>query len=260
MIVSAVLNLALGAVGLPFWSRAAAAETQRQGAVDAQLHEDRPGVHGTVADDPALPRVLLIGDSISIGYTTEVRKRLAGKANVHRPPCNCQHTGHGLENIDTWLGTGRWDVIHFNWGIWDTHMLDKTGKISRIRHEVTDGSLRQRFTPAEYGDNLRRLTDRLQTTGATLIWATTTPVLFRTGERLNAVPALNEVADGLMREKGIVTNDLYGFVLPNAAAWQKEDRCHFNEVGNRELGGKVAEEIERALARRNRKQEKREAP
>ena len=37
-----------------------------------------------VTDDPKLPRVLLIGDSISIGYTIPVRKLLEGKANVHR--------------------------------------------------------------------------------------------------------------------------------------------------------------------------------
>ena len=42
----------------------------------------------TVVDDPALPRVLLIGDSISIGYTVPVRKALAAQANVHRIPEN----------------------------------------------------------------------------------------------------------------------------------------------------------------------------
>ena len=35
-------------------------------------------------DDPTLPRVLIIGDSISIGYTPRVRRLLEGKANVHR--------------------------------------------------------------------------------------------------------------------------------------------------------------------------------
>src|SRR5689334_22631584 len=39
-----------------------------------------------VKDDPKLPRVLLIGDSISINYTLPTRKLLAGKANVHRNP------------------------------------------------------------------------------------------------------------------------------------------------------------------------------
>ena len=37
-----------------------------------------------VLDDPKLPRVLLIGDSVSRGYTLAARKYLAGKANVHR--------------------------------------------------------------------------------------------------------------------------------------------------------------------------------
>lgn len=45
---------------------------------------------GPVADDPDLPRVLLIGDSISIGYTKPTRQLLAGKANVHRVPSNRQ--------------------------------------------------------------------------------------------------------------------------------------------------------------------------
>ena len=67
-----------------------------------------------VKDDPALPRVLLIGDSISIGYTVPVRAALAGKANVHRPRTNCGPTSRGVENIDAWLGDEQWDVIHFN--------------------------------------------------------------------------------------------------------------------------------------------------
>ena len=38
-----------------------------------------------IQDNPALPRVLLIGDSISIGYTLPVRELLDGRANLHRP-------------------------------------------------------------------------------------------------------------------------------------------------------------------------------
>ena len=41
-----------------------------------------------IKDVPGLPRVLLIGDSISIGYTLPTRQRLIGVANVHRPPMN----------------------------------------------------------------------------------------------------------------------------------------------------------------------------
>ena len=57
-----------------------------------------------VKDQEGLPRVLLIGDSISIGYTLPVRELLKGKANVHRPSTNCGPTSRGVSGIDQWLG------------------------------------------------------------------------------------------------------------------------------------------------------------
>src|SRR5262249_23387958 len=65
-----------------------------------------------VQDDPKLPRVLLIGDSVSRGYTQAARKALAGKANVHRAPENCGPTANGLNKLDVWLGDRHWKVIH----------------------------------------------------------------------------------------------------------------------------------------------------
>ncbi|MGH9342569.1 MAG: SGNH/GDSL hydrolase family protein, partial [Terriglobia bacterium] len=72
-----------------------------------------------VKDDPGLPRVLLIGDSISIYYTITVRNSLKGKANVHHIPVNGGNTEFALNHLDDWLGIGKWDVIHFNWGLHD---------------------------------------------------------------------------------------------------------------------------------------------
>ena len=46
-------------------------------------------------DDPKLPRVMIIGDSISVGYTDEVRRLLAGKANVHRVAGNAGPSSSG---------------------------------------------------------------------------------------------------------------------------------------------------------------------
>ena len=87
-----------------------------------------------VKDDPALPRVLLIGDSVSRGYTQAVRKALAGKANVHRAPENCGPTANGLRKIDIWLADGKWDVIHFNFGIHDrnTPIPDYTARLEKL--------------------------------------------------------------------------------------------------------------------------------
>lgn len=84
-------------------------------------------VYAPITDVAGLPRVLLIGDSISIGYTLAVRELLADKANVHRPPTNCGPTIQGVKQIDAWLGDGRWDVIHFNFGLHDLKIMDEQG-------------------------------------------------------------------------------------------------------------------------------------
>jgi hypothetical protein len=57
-----------------------------------------------------LPRVLLLGDSISMGYDKPARERLAGKASVHRPSENCQSTQRALKRIDAWLGNASGSV------------------------------------------------------------------------------------------------------------------------------------------------------
>ncbi len=114
-----------------------------------------------VNDDPALPRVLLIGDSISIGYTLPTRRSLQGKANVHRIPVNGGPTIDGLEQLDRWIGSGKWDVIHFNWGLHDLKFMDDG------QHQVAID---------KYEAHLRDLVGRLKRTGAALIWASTTPV------------------------------------------------------------------------------------
>ena len=70
-------------------------------------------------DKLGLPRVLIIGDSISIGYTPRVRKILDGRANVHRPKTNCKWSAFGDQKINEWIGNEKWDLIHFNFGLWD---------------------------------------------------------------------------------------------------------------------------------------------
>src|SRR5262249_4795155 len=92
---------------------------ERSSAVLAQTKGKADPAFAPVKDDPALPRVLLIGDSISIGYTVPARKLLQGKANVHRIPENGGPTSNGSAKLDKWLGDGKWDVIHFNWGLHD---------------------------------------------------------------------------------------------------------------------------------------------
>jgi acyl-CoA thioesterase-1 len=151
-----------------------------------------------VADLVGLPRILIIGDSISIGYTREVRQHFAGRANVHRPPDNCGPTVFGLEQIDSWLGAGRWDVIYFNFGLHDLKFLDAKGT-----YIVPSPQDRPLASPEEYAANLRQIVDRLRRTGARLIFATTTPVPAGTIGRVEGSElAYNAAATAVMRDRG----------------------------------------------------------
>jgi len=187
-----------------------------------------------VKDDPALPRVLLIGDSISIGYTVPVRKALAGKANVHRIPANGGPTTNGLAHIDQWLGRGHWDVIHFNWGLHDMKLID--GK--------------QQVPLDEYQQNLQELIERLKKTHARLIWCSSTPVSAGTQGpvRYNEdVIAYNAAAKKVMQQNGIAIDDLYAFALPQLKKIQLPVNVHFTAKGYQTLAGRVAAAICKAL-------------
>ena len=193
------------------------------------------------------PRVLIIGDSISIGYTEQVRKNLADIADVSRPNDNCQHTAYGLAHIDAWLGQEKWDVIHFNWGIWDTHMVDDQGQIVRDDAKA-EGKVHMRHTPEQYRENLTALVKKMKATGAKLVWASTTPIMSRTGKRFEDIANLNKVALEVMRGNDVaIIDDLYEFVLPHAGEWQAGDRVHFADKGNQALGQHVSERIRVAL-------------
>ncbi len=179
-----------------------------------------------VEDDPGLPRVLLIGDSVSRGYTQATRRALAGKANVHRAPANCGPTSLGVRKIDVWLGDGRWDVIHFNFGIHD------------------------RRTPvADYTQRLDHLVQRMQKTGAKLIWATTTPIpdVPEKGQTAASIVQRNRAAAELMKRHGVAIDDLFAAVSPHLAEMQNPNDVHFNSKGYTFLGQQVAAAIEDAI-------------
>lgn len=196
-----------------------------------------PEAFASVTDVPGRPRVLLLGDSISIGYTPTVRERLAGVANVHRIPDNGGPTTRGLQLLDTWLGDSPWDVIHFNFGLHD---------IVRVR------AGQPRVSLDDYVSNLRVLIARLQPSGAHLVFATTTPAPEAETHplRLDAdVCAYNEAATSLMRSCGIAINDLYAFARPRLAEIQQPANVHFTDDGYRVLGGRVADIIRTRLRR-----------
>jgi acyl-CoA thioesterase-1 len=208
-----------------------------------------------------LPNVLILGDSISIGYTPFVQEYLKGKANVFRPlfedgkPENCQGTTNGVENIDRWLNSGKksgvsnsgsqWDVIHFNFGLHDIKHVDPvTGKNSQNPKHPQQANRKQ------YKKNLEFIVEKLKATGAKLIFATTTPYPDSVEGPLRK-PGMpqkyNQVAVKIMNKNGILINNLHAFMVPRMAELQRPNNVHFTEEGSRELAKKVVERINEVL-------------
>jgi acyl-CoA thioesterase-1 len=198
-----------------------------------------------------LPNVLILGDSISIGYTPFVQEYLKGKANVFRPifedgkPENCQGTTNGVKNIDRWLGSKKWDIIHFNFGLHDIKHVDPTtGKNSQNPKHPQQANRKQ------YKKNLEFIVEKLKTTGAKLIFATTTPYP-DTVEGPLRKPGMpqkyNRVAVKIMNKNGILINNLHAFMVPRIAELQRPNNVHFTEEGSRELAKKVVERINEIL-------------
>jgi hypothetical protein len=209
------------------------------------------GPMAAIKDVKGLPRVLLIGDSISIGYTVPVRTKLEGKANVHRPMTNCGPTTKGVESIDEWLGDGKWDVIHFNWGLHDLKYMGPNGKNLA---SPNDGDSFQQVPPAEYEKNLRLLVKRMKKTGASLIWRSTTPVPKGAGGRVvGDSEKYNMIAAKIMKEEGIPTNDLYSVSMKFKEGLQKPANVHYSAKGSDALADSAVASITNALEERSKK-------
>jgi lysophospholipase L1-like esterase len=195
-----------------------------------------------IADVAGLPRVLLLGDSISIGYTLPVRAQLQGKANVHRPGENCAETANGLKQLDKWLDSGKWNVIHFNFGLHDIKYLDAAGTY------VTPDKGKQVALLPEYEANLRAIVARLKKTGAKLIFATTTPVPSQANGRVeNDELRYNDVARRVMTELGVAIDDLHAVVKRQQDKIQLPHNVHFTDEGYAKLADAVVASVRAAL-------------
>jgi len=197
-------------------------------------------------DPDDLPNVLIIGDSISIGYTGAVTGLLKGKANVSHAQTNCGPSNKGFTSIKSWLGNKKWDVIHFNFGIWDTHCLHN-GQLVRDRNKYKAKDWKRRNTTKEYVENLSKIIAIMKTTDARLIWASTTPYVSYGEDTKLLIVQNNKAAKELMDKEGVTVNDLYNLVLPHLKEWQRQDGCHFNSQGYQQLAKQVAAKISDAL-------------
>ena len=169
--------------------------------------------------------VLLLGDSIRMSYEPLVRRRLGGMAEVVGPAENCEFTLHTLASLERWLqALGTPCVVHWNNGL----------------HDVGHNPARSpRQIPIEiYRMTLEFILGRLQETGATIVFATSTPVYpdrpcrdDQWSWRNEEIDRYNATAVQLMGERGVPINDLHGLVAADVETNLAEDQIHLSEAG-----------------------------
>jgi len=191
-----------------------------------------------------LPHVLVIGDSISIGYTLPTRALLKGKVNLHRIRTNGGPTTKGVTEIEKWLGKRKWDLIHFNWGLHDLKYMGKDG--TNLVPKEKGGSVQVPLY--EYEKNLEKLVIRMKKSATQLVWRNTTPI--PPGSRARYVGdsvKYNQAAARVMKKHGVPTLDLYTPSKKNMKDWMKKADVHYYAHGSQELAERVAEDILKRL-------------
>ncbi len=253
-IVALVLALTFFVVGIPFFGGTSAIAQdaskkpeQTKKAPAKKKRVPNPAFQPPVVQE-GLPNVLLIGDSISIGYMIPARKQLQGIANVWRPPTNCGPSTTGVNAIDKWLGDRKWDVIHFNFGL---HDLKYMGPNNENLADPAAKTSHQQVPPDDYAANLTKIAKRLKETGATVIWRETTPTPEGCKGRVPGdSKKYNEVAAKVMKEiGGIETDAMFEFALKHAE--QRKANVHYSAAGSAKLAEQVARSVKAALESRS---------
>lgn len=183
------------------------------------------------SNDHALPRVLLMGDSITRGYYSKVEANLKGKAYVGRLTTSKSLGDPALlDEVALVLRQIRFDVIHFNNGLHG-----------------------RAYTEEEYAAAFPDLIAALRrhAPGAKLIWATTTDVrVAKSVEQVDPMTARvlrrNEATVAVAKREKIPVNDLLA-VIKDHPECHAQDGVHFNEQGSALLARQVTAEVTKLL-------------
>lgn len=180
-----------------------------------------------------MKKVLLLGDSIRMGYAGYVRELLKDKCEVYYDELdNGRFAAYTLWQVNQFFKKyGRFDAVHWNNGYWDMNI--ETPMLEAM-HPID-----------EYVHFLKRIIAEIRRNGAEIIFATTTPILESgsamdntgTGIKINYsndwVMKYNDAAKALMSQENITVNDLYTNMLKDKNCYKCEDMLHLTEEGYR---------------------------
>lgn len=121
-----------------------------------------------------MKKVVLIGDSIRMGYQATVRERLSDMAEVWGPDENGANTVNVLVNLRRWVLGRDPDLVHVNCGLHDLKTVYCGGRENVV-------------SLPHCRDNVAKIIRSIrEKTHAQVIWATTTPVMYERAHRAHA--------------------------------------------------------------------------
>ena len=197
------------------------------------------------------PKILIIGDSISMGYTPFVSKKIKKKARVYHNPRNAQHTDVGLKNINKWIKKEKWDVIQFNWGLWDICYRIPGIKPPNNKNKITGKITNNKV---DYAIKLDSIVTIIQKhTNAKLVFVTTTHVPEQdAGRYASDVVAFNDTAKIIMKKYDISINDIHGKSMIIHKKFGKGlNDVHYSKNGYKQLSDLITVFLEKELKKNN---------
>ena len=189
-----------------------------------------------------MKNLLLIGDSIRMGYDKAVEKTLEGKANVYFPAENCRFASYVLRYLHEYkalVKDSKVDVLHWNAGLWDCLRL-----FGEEPHTPID----------VYAYYIDRICVRIKKLfpEAKVIFATSTAVLSekmdKDFKRYNEeIEEYNKVAVEVVKKHGFAINNLYDVSTSLPEQAHSDPVHYYTAVGTKAFADQVLSHVVPAL-------------
>ena len=211
-----------------------------------------------------MKNLLLLGDSIRMGYDSFVQEKLQGRMNVYFPQENCRFAQYTLRALSNWkeeLTLPEIHVVHWNNGLWDVLHLnsgpagaDGEAEGETITPENVSQELRFDKDPLTPPEMYRYMIDRVLTRirqlfpEAEVVFATTTPVIEEQAAwayRSNAeIGEYNRIACEVLSPRGVRINELGEFAAEKCQEFHR-DWVHYNDEGSSLLADEIVQFLEK---------------
>lgn len=183
-----------------------------------------------------MKKIILIGDSIRLGYDKYVKDALSKVAEVYYPNDSARFSQYTLRYLSDWKHDNGWgddiDLVHWNTGLWDLLEMYGEAPISN---------------PQQYGETIGKIERQIGILfpNAVQIFATNTSVIEEkygaTRKRHNStIEQYNRIAVEVLSTTDCRINDLYTLTQSAPSEIRNGDPTHFyTPDGTKLIGDRV---------------------